>query len=142
MIAVRLTLALMLVGALGACGGGGDTADPGGSDSHAVAVTLTDSSIDVNPSTARAGSIGFVIDNAGTEVHEFEVFRTDLAVDALPVEDGVVSDGELELVDEVEDIAPSTTSHLNVELESGTYVAICNLPDHYADGMRVGITVA
>jgi uncharacterized cupredoxin-like copper-binding protein len=141
-MAVRLTLALMLVVALGACGGDGDAANAGGSDADAVGVTLTDSSIDVNPATVGAGGIGFAIDNAGTEVHEFEVFRTDLAVDALPVENGVVSDGELELVDEVEDIAPSTSTQLNVELEPGRYVAICNLPDHYVEGMRVGITVA
>jgi uncharacterized cupredoxin-like copper-binding protein len=138
----RLTLALMLVVLPAACGTNGDAADAGGSGSGAVAVTLTDSSIEANPSTVSgAGSTGFAIDNAGTEVHEFEVFRTDLPADALPVEDGVVSDEGLELVDEVEDIAPVTTAQLNVELEPRKHVAICNLPDHSTNRMRAGITV-
>ena len=45
------------------------------------------------------------------------------------------------MVDEAEDIAPSTTATLPIDLEAGSYVIICNLPGHYQQGMNVGLKV-
>lgn len=79
-------------------------------------------------------------------VHEFVVFKTDLAADKLPLAaDGATVDeagagASLTLVDEVEDIAVGATASLAVELPAGHYVAICNVPAHYTSGMRVEFT--
>ena len=83
--------------------------------------------------------------------HEFVVFKTDLAPDALPTgEDGSVDEeGEgVELKDEIEDIAVGDTPTLTLDLDAGSYVFICNIVDdgrrrvsHYQQGMRVAFTV-
>ena len=45
------------------------------------------------------------------------------------------------VVDEVEDIVAGTTAELQLSLEPGTYAVICNLPEHYAQGMHASLTV-
>ena len=132
--------ALALVGT--ACGGGG-----GGS----VDVTLQEFAVVPSPSSIEAGEVTFQATNEGPDdVHEFVVFRTDLAPDQLPVDENGAVDEEgagLELIDEIEDIPVGETQSVTVELESGTYVLICNIWDeeeqeaHYAEGMRVAFTV-
>jgi hypothetical protein len=65
------------------------------------------------------------------DTHEFVVFKTDLGPDALPTAaDGSVDEtGEgVELIDEIEDIAPGDTPPpLTVSLDAGSYVFICNI---------------
>jgi len=84
----------------------------------------------------------FGIDNDGPSVHEFVVLRTDDAPDALPVENGVIPEDQIDLIDEVEDLAPGTSSSLDVNLDAGAYVLVCNLPAHYEQGMFAAFTVA
>jgi uncharacterized cupredoxin-like copper-binding protein len=129
--ATMSTLAATVLAASVACGGGG----------AAVHATLADDSIGLDPTSTAAGKLSFQIQNAGTTIHEFEIFRTDLAPDRLPVDGSVVNDEGLEIVDEVEEIAPGTGATLTVDLSPGSYVMICNLPDHYARGMHSGFTV-
>jgi uncharacterized cupredoxin-like copper-binding protein len=74
-------------------------------------------------------------------VHELVIIRTSEAPDALPVESGVIPEDQVDLVDEAEDIAPGTTTTLDVNLEVGSYVLVCNLPAHYAAGMHTTFTV-
>jgi len=112
----------------------------------AAAVTAKESEfkIELGASTAAAGPVTFQITNAGSIVHEFVVMKTDLAADKLPIDTskGVVSEdaGGLTAVDEVEDIAVGSTPSLSVDLPAGHYVVICNLPGHYAGGMRAEFT--
>jgi hypothetical protein len=61
--------------------------------------------------------------------------------DALPVASGVADTSGLDLVDELEDIAPGTSGQLALQLDPGTYTLICNLPSHYQQGMHVTFTV-
>lgn len=109
---------------------------------------LAEWSITPDPTSAPAGQVTFDISNEGANVHEFVVFRTDLPEDQLPTteEQGatVVDEqaGGLELVDEVEDIAPGASATLSVELEAGNYVLVCNVPGHYAKGMHATFTVS
>jgi uncharacterized cupredoxin-like copper-binding protein len=101
--------------------------------------------------SAPAGDVTFNVTNDGPDdTHEFVVFKTDLAPDALPTnEDGTVDEeGEgVEHIDEIEDIAVGDTQSLSVNLQAGNYVLICNIYDeaeqeaHYQEGMRVGFTV-
>jgi uncharacterized cupredoxin-like copper-binding protein len=77
--------------------------------------------------------------------HEFEVFVVPEGVDAdnLPMDgDVATADETLEVVDEIEDIAPGTSATLNLNLDAGTYAVICNLPGHYANGMHTTFAVA
>ena len=117
--------------------------DGGGADGAGIPVTLADFSIDMGETSAAAGSVSFDVTNDGPSVHEFEVLRTDTSADALPVDSGVVqtsADG-IEIVDEVEEIAPGTNVGLTVDLEPGTYAVICNVSGHYEQGMFASVTV-
>ena len=122
------------------CGGGGG-----------VGATLTDFQIDLDETSATAGEVTFNIQNDGPSAHEFVVFKTDLAPDALPTiedENGLElvdeegAGASLELVDEAEDIAPDSSVDLSVTLEAGSYVIICNIPSHYQQGMHVAFTAS
>ena len=126
---------VLLALGLGACG---DDDDGGG-----VGVTLRDFAIELDDTSAPAGEVTFDVHNDGPSIHEFVVFKSDLAPDALPTDDeGLVEEGEsFEPIDEIEDIADGADHELTIDAEAGDYVLICNLPGHYAQGMAVGFTV-
>ena len=121
------------------------------SDEGDVDVTVQEFAVIPAAASAPAGDVTFNVTNDGPDdTHEFVVFKTDLAPDALPTnEDGTVDEeGEgVEHIDEIEDIAVGDTQSLSVNLQAGNYVLICNIYDeaeqeaHYQEGMRVGFTV-
>jgi uncharacterized cupredoxin-like copper-binding protein len=122
-----------------------------GDEETTVDVTLQEFAVVPAASSAPAGDVTFNVTNEGPDdPHEFVVFKTDLAPDALPtVADGSVDEeGEgVELIDEIEDIAVGDAPTLTVSLDAGSYVFICNIYEeeeqeaHYQEGMRVGFTV-
>lgn len=130
--------------ALGAAACADDTSSPagGGSGAKTVATTITDSSLTLSPASTSTGETIFEVSNSGGQIHELEVFKGDVAHDALPVEGNVAKTDGLELVDEIEDIAPSTTAELTLDLEPGSYVIVCNLAGHYEAGLHSGFTVS
>jgi hypothetical protein len=75
--------------------------------------------------------------------HEFVIIKTDLAVDALPAVGDQVDENaaDIQVIDEIEPFAPGAQQSISINLESGTYVLICNLPGHYQMGMRTSFTV-
>lgn len=120
-----------------ACGGGSGDAD--------VVVTLHDDGITLSQDSVAAGELRFEGVNEGNLTHEFEVFGVPEGVDAnaLPLDgDTARADELLEVIDEVEDIAPGTSAGLTLDLEPGSYAVMCNLPGHYANGMHATFTVA
>ena len=129
-------LASALVISAVSCGRGGS-----GSGGASVQVTLKDFSIAVDPASVNAGTVSFDITNDGPSTHELAIVRTDKAPDDLPVENGEIPEGEIDIVDEQEDIAPSTSTTLSVDLSAGSYVLVCNLPGHYQQGMHAAFTV-
>jgi uncharacterized cupredoxin-like copper-binding protein len=137
MNARRLWFVLLGVGlAATACSGGGGEAD--------LTATLRDDSITLSPVSLGAGQLTIEGTNDGTLTHEFEVFAVPESVDAnaLPLDGDTADASELEVVDEVEDIAPGTSATLSLDLEPGTYAVICNLPGHYANGMHATFTAS
>jgi uncharacterized cupredoxin-like copper-binding protein len=138
----RMWLAVALAGVLGLVG----TSCSGG-DKGTVGVTEKDFEITLDKSTAEAGPVTFEVKNDGPSTHEFVVFKSDLAPDALPTKDEngvqiVDEEGEgVTAVDEIEDIEKGTTKTLKVDLAAGHYVIICNLPAHYVAGMHTELTV-
>lgn len=119
---------------------GGDGTSGGGG----VGVTLADYSVTLDSTSLSAGDVTFNVTNDAGQVHEFVVVKTDLAEDALPLVEGDVDEESTEIspVDEIEDIEPGTSPSLAVTLEAGSYVALCNLPGHYGQGMHASFTVA
>ncbi len=115
-----------------------------------ISVSLKEWSVTPAEATAKAGELDFVVTNAGTRPHEFVIFKTDLAPDALPIVDGEVAEDQLDHIDEIGGIAAGKTESLSVNLSPGNYVFICNLLEtvpgepalsHYQKGMRVAFTV-
>ena len=130
---------LTVVALFGAACSSDDGSESAGDE---IPATLTDFAIDLERTSAPARPVTFDITNGGATVHEFEVLRTDTGADALPVDSGVVqtsADG-IEIVDEVEEIAPGTGASLSVELPAGTYAVICNVSGHYEQGMFTSFT--
>jgi uncharacterized cupredoxin-like copper-binding protein len=136
---MRLTRSVAMIALVmmaGACSDSGGDGTP---------VTIRDFSIQVSQTSLPVGSTTFSVTNEGPSTHEFEVISVPEGLDpnALPTANNAVETGGggLEVVDEVEDIAPSTSVDLTVSLEAGTYALICNLPGHYEQGMHVAVTV-
>jgi uncharacterized cupredoxin-like copper-binding protein len=131
--------ALALVGAsllalllLAGCGG------PSG-----VTANLTDTSIQVTPSTVPAGDITFHIKNtSATTMHEFVIIQTNLTPEQLPMDsDGNVVEDKLSSPGEKGDIAAGDSADLTLKLPAGQYMLICNQPQHFKDGMHTSFTV-
>jgi uncharacterized cupredoxin-like copper-binding protein len=157
---VAAAAALSLIAA--ACGSDDEGGNTGGTAATGGTSTGAGSSVDVTvqefavlpaQDSTAAGDVTFNVTNEGPEdTHEFVVFKTDLAPEALPTaSDGSVDEeGEgVELIDEIEDIAVGDTPTLTVSLDAGSYVLICNIVEdegdetivHYQQGMRTGFTV-
>ena len=89
----------------------------------AVAVETKEYAFTPSTITVPAGSVTFVVKNAGTEEHEFEIFK-----------------GE-SVVDEIEGLVPGLTKNLTVTLEAGEYAFMCKLNGHDQLGMKGTLTV-
>ena len=132
-----------------ACGPEEEPEDEGAAT---VEVTLQEFSVVPSATSAPLGEVTFDVTNSGPEdIHEFVVFATDLAPDALPTNaDGSVDEtgAGVELIGEIEDIAVGDTQSTTMALEAGSYVFVCNILEsegtetisHYQQGMRVGFT--
>ena len=130
-----LALAIMIVPALTACG------------PQKIDVALTTYKITMSETSARSGDIVFHVHNDATDLtHEFVIFKTDLPPDQLPLtsEGTVDEEGDgVTHVDEVE-VEAGQAADLEVNLESGNYVMICNIDSdemHYQHGMYQAFTV-
>jgi uncharacterized cupredoxin-like copper-binding protein len=141
LIRLSLPVVFLLLGAT-ACGGGGND----------VGATLSNFKIALDKTSGKTGDVTFNIKNDGPSTHEFVVFRTDLAPDALPTttadNGATIVDEEgagVEAIDEKEDIPSGSSTSLTVNLTPGNYVLICNIEEdggHYKQGMHVGFTVS
>lgn len=159
----HVALAFALVAILAACGGSSDatastTAAPGttaGSTTTLPAGTIKVTLLDVDaqtmamglsPSTAPAGKVTFVVENSGTEEHEFVVLQTETMAADLPYDqatDEVIEDSPgLTNIGEIEGLQPGETKTLALDLTSGHYALICNLTKHWRQGMRADFTVS
>ena len=114
-----------------------------GASTQTVLVGLNEWKIDVPDSIAH-GIVTLALTNKGKEIHEFVVFRTDLAVANLPLdaEGGVDEKGAgVTLVDEHENLKPGTGADLKVDLPPGKYVFVCNMLGHFTHGMAKQVIV-
>jgi uncharacterized cupredoxin-like copper-binding protein len=139
MVRTRLvvTLACVLSVATVGCSSNGSP----GATGDGITGTQQDFSITLSPTSFAAGDVTFNVTNQGPSTHEFVIVKSDQDPGSFPVEDGEVPEDTLDVVDEIEDIAPNTSQALTVSLDAGSYVVMCNQPDHYQQGMHTGLTV-
>ncbi len=106
-----------------------------------VTVDMKEYTITLTPATVKAGVVKIGIRNLGTMVHDFDLYKTDLPFDKLPVDGGsamVKIDG---LEKQMRNISPNRVTTIDAQLAPGSYVIICNVAGHYQLGMRAALTV-
>jgi len=141
-----LGFAVVMAAFMVACGG-----DDDGAKASKVDVALKEWTIAPSTASVKAGDITFTVSNNGTTAHEMVIIKSDLAPDALPVdENGKVLEDDLDAIDEVDAFAAGTTEELTVNLAAGKYILICNILEnppgqeavsHYQNGMATAFTV-
>jgi uncharacterized cupredoxin-like copper-binding protein len=153
-----VTIAIAVAVSVAGCGGdddsssnttpttaGGVTVPSGGGTQVNVVVSDTKGldgsmTMTVDPATAPAGKVTFVVKNEGTITHEFVVLKTSEPFDQLTIgsNDRVSESGSL---GEAGDIAKGETKSVTIDLNAGSYALVCNIAKHYGLGMRAGFTV-
>src|SRR5256885_14380496 len=122
---------------LAACRGAQQEGAPAGSQ---LIVEMTDYKVTVNVPSVKAGSTKIGVRNLASQMHSFEVLKTDLPHDRLPI-DGVTAkakeDGK---VGGIESIAPGGSASVTLDPAPGKYVLICNVARPYPPGMHVSLT--
>jgi uncharacterized cupredoxin-like copper-binding protein len=95
---------------------------------------------------AKTGQVEFKVKNSSTSmVHEFLIWKTDLAFDKFPREadnPAKVDEDKLNGVKELSsDLDPGKSGKLTMDLKPGRYVVFCNQPGHFDAGMHLVFTV-
>lgn len=128
----KLMVSLALIVALAA----------GCSSEQQASVQVKDFSIG-SPSDFKSGKVTFRVHNSGPGEHEMVILKTSLGPDSLPTDGDKVNEEAkgIESPGEIEDIVAGKTKSATFDLKPGSYVLICNLPGHYAKGMRAGFKV-
>ena len=106
-----------------------------------VIVDLKEYAITLSVPTVKAGTVKFGIRNNGTMVHDFDVYKTDLALDKLPVDGGTAKVKMDGLVKQMINISANRSTTISADLAAGRYVIICNVAGHYQLGMRAELQV-
>ena len=89
-------------------------------------------------SSAKAGAVTFKVKNVGDFKHELVVIKTNTKAAKLKLKGGrAVETGK---VGEVE-VAGGKAKSLKLTLKKGHYALICNIGDHYSEGMHKDFTV-
>ena len=133
---VALLCALVLL--VAACGSNEPATLP--SDVQ-VTVDMKEYSVTVSPATIKAGTIKFGIRNVGTMAHQFDLIKTDLAADKLPIDTATAKAKEDGMVKQVLNIQAGKVATASADLQPGHYVIICNVAGHYQLGMKADLTV-
>jgi uncharacterized cupredoxin-like copper-binding protein len=159
---IRRSAPLLAVAALGTAGLACGSSTPDGATattttpttaaaSDGITVAMKEWTVTPETTTAKPGRVTFDAKNEGTKTHEVALFKTDLPADQLPLdEDGAVDEAGpgVELVEEVEDVAPGETKSFTAQVTPGTYYLVCNLVDadtgdkHFSHQMYAPFTVS
>ena len=128
-----IALALLVM----ACAGPAAEA-PAGSQ---VVVEMTDYKLTVNVPSVKAGTIKIGVRNLANMQHSFEVLKTDLPQDKIPVDGASAKAKEDGKVGEIASLPAGKSGAVTLTLTPGKYVFICNVAGHYGLGMHIGFTV-
>ena len=133
------------VAAAGALVAGCGTSSSNASSSpNTVTATEREWKIVADHKTIKAGEITFTVTNKGTLNHELLVIRTDLPLGGIPIgadnkfkED----DPKATNVGESGEYEVGLTKTFKVTLTPGKYQLVCNIANHYKNGMHIAFTV-
>ena len=106
-----------------------------------LTVDMKEYSITLSAPTIKAGVVKIGIRNLGTMVHDFDLIKTDLPFDKLPIDGGSAKAKEDGLVRQMLNISPNRVTTIEASLAAGNYVILCNVAGHYQLGMRVALKV-
>jgi len=106
-----------------------------------VVAELADYKITVNVPSVKAGAIKIGVRNLGAMEHSFQVLKTDIPPDKLPVDGASAKAKEDGKVGEIASIPAGKSSAVTLDLAPGKYVFICNIASHYQLGMHADFTV-
>ncbi|MCM8747165.1 cupredoxin domain-containing protein [Thermomicrobium sp. CFH 73360] len=111
-----------------------------------VNVELGDYYIKPDKSEVPAGKVRFVAKNVGQLEHELIVLKTELAADQLPYnekEQTAEEEQAGQVLGEIEpdELPPGKSAEMTLDLTAGHYVLLCNLPQHYKNGMYIDFRV-
>ena len=121
---VSVAVSAAFVVLLAACGGSGATPGPATPvPSGVIAIEAREYQFTPSTTTVLAGAVTFSIKNAGSQEHEFKIFKGD------------------QVVGEVQAIGPGLTKDATVTLEAGEYTFMCKLNGHDQLGMKGTLTV-
>lgn len=108
-LAATAALALVATAAFTGCVAKADPAASGSAAAGAVTVTSTDTTCEVSQATATSGTLDFAVKNTGSQITEFYLLA----------EDG------LQIVGEIENVAPGASRNLTVVAQPGNYFTLC-----------------
>lgn len=97
---------------------------PTGSGAVRISVNATDDACQLSATSAPAGTVTFVVANAGTKINEFYL---------------LAADGQ-QVIAEVEDIGPGVTRQLVLNATTGKYLTVCK-PGMSGNGIRAAFEV-
>src|SRR5438552_16809849 len=133
---VRILVAFVALAiVVGACGA--PAAAPEGAQ---VVAELADSKITVNVPSVKAGRVKIGVRNLGGMEHSFQVIKTDLAPEKLPVDGASAKAKEDGKVGEIASIPAGRSAAVTVNMAPAKSVIICNIASHNHSGRNVGIT--
>jgi uncharacterized cupredoxin-like copper-binding protein len=92
----------------------------------------------------RAGKVHFQVSNASVDSkHEMIVVKTPLTPDKFPTnaDHSRVDEKKFKGAEEVSEIKPGDTGHLDTTLTPGHYVLFCNIKNRFKGGMYAELTV-
>jgi uncharacterized cupredoxin-like copper-binding protein len=122
---------------------GSSAASP--SNPTTIPVTLQDYKVGLESTTISPTQATLQISNAGAVAHELLVFESALPPTQFPLSpDGSVNEEGpgITKISDGENLDPGTQQTRALDLtKPGTYVFMCNLPGHYAQGMYTTVTV-
>jgi uncharacterized cupredoxin-like copper-binding protein len=127
------------------CGTDGDDAIGGNANSpDTVTGYVREWNVAADHTAIKAGEVTFSFTNKGSIGHELLVIRTDLPVGKIPIEAGGRFNEESSKavnVGETGDLAVGKTISFKVKLAPGRYQLVCNIAEHYKNGMHIAFTV-
>jgi uncharacterized cupredoxin-like copper-binding protein len=135
---MRLFTALFAIAIVGAACAGPAQEAPAGSQ---VIAEMTDYKITVNVPSVKAGTIKIGVRNLASMEHSFEVLKTDIPQDKIPVDLASAKASEVGKVGAIPSIPAGKSAALTLDLTPGSYVLICNIAGHYQLGMHTAFKV-
>jgi uncharacterized cupredoxin-like copper-binding protein len=94
--------------------------------------------------SVKAGKVTFEVTNWSRSVlHEMIIVAVDNPSAPLPYDyaQARIPEEQVKVLGEAGDLQPNTSTTVELTLSAGSYLLICNLPGHYAEGMVAALNV-